>query len=61
LPNETERICERFYTADPNRSKRSSGLGFYISRKLKAGMVQRGEAKRRRAGSDHTAAEAEDA
>ncbi|MDR2354705.1 MAG: HAMP domain-containing histidine kinase [Clostridiales Family XIII bacterium] len=38
LPDETEKIFERFFTADPSRSNRGSGLGLYISRKLVEGM-----------------------
>jgi signal transduction histidine kinase len=38
LPDETDRIFERFFTADPSRSNRGSGLGLYISRKLTEGM-----------------------
>ena len=48
LPEETERIFERFYTADPSRSNRSAGLGLYISRKLVTGMG--GEISARREG-----------
>lgn len=38
LPEETDRIFDRFYTVDPSRSSRSAGLGLYISRKLVTGM-----------------------
>jgi signal transduction histidine kinase len=34
LPDEIDRLFDRFYTADSSRSKRGSGLGLYISRKL---------------------------
>ncbi|MDR1512631.1 MAG: HAMP domain-containing histidine kinase [Propionibacteriaceae bacterium] len=38
LPDETDRLFERFFTADPSRSNRGSGLGLYISRQLTEGM-----------------------
>jgi signal transduction histidine kinase len=39
LPEEADKLFERFYTADSSRSNRgSSGLGLYISRKLVEGM-----------------------
>jgi signal transduction histidine kinase len=39
LPEEADKLFERFYTADSSRSNRgSSGIGLYISRKLVEGM-----------------------
>ena len=34
MPEDIERVFERFYTADPSRKNRSMGLGLYIARKL---------------------------
>jgi signal transduction histidine kinase len=38
LPDETEKIFERFFTAGPGRNNGGSGLGLYVSRKLVEGM-----------------------
>jgi signal transduction histidine kinase len=38
LPEDAERIFERYYTADASRSGNSSGVGLYISRKLAESM-----------------------
>lgn len=38
LPEEPERIFDRFYKVDSSRSKRGSGLGLYVSRKLAENM-----------------------
>lgn len=38
IPDDINRVFERFYTADPSRSNQSMGLGLYISQKLIAGM-----------------------
>ncbi|MEV5029559.1 sensor histidine kinase [Paenibacillus sp. LPE1-1-1.1] len=38
LPNDIDRIFDRFHTADPSRSSQGTGLGLYISRKLVNGM-----------------------
>jgi signal transduction histidine kinase len=38
LPDETEKLFDRFFTADPSRGNRGSGLGLYVSRKLVEGM-----------------------
>lgn len=38
LPQDADRIFERFYTSDPSRSGKNAGLGLYITRKLIEGI-----------------------
>jgi signal transduction histidine kinase len=38
LPEDIEKLFERFWSADPSRSKGSSGLGLYVSRRLAENM-----------------------